>query len=79
VSDIHLDRLDKFVETVQDKTLITHARSGAARFLGYEITVQHSRDRPQVNGVTRLRVPQAVCRGQMAPTLRTANPSAGPS
>ncbi len=23
----------------QDKTLITHARTGAARFLGYEITV----------------------------------------
>jgi group II intron reverse transcriptase/maturase len=28
-----------------DKTLITHARTGAARFLGYEITVQHCNTR----------------------------------
>ena len=27
----------------QEKTLITHASTGAARFLGYEITIQHSR------------------------------------
>ena len=42
----------------QDKTLITHARTGAARFLGYEITVQHNdrkitRGRRSVNGVDR--------------------------
>ena len=29
------------LELNQSKTLITHARTGAARFLGYEITVQH--------------------------------------
>ena len=34
-------RDDLKLELSQDKTLITHARTGAARFLGYEITVQH--------------------------------------
>src|SRR2546429_5941103 len=29
------------LELNQSKTLITHARTRAARFLGYEITVQH--------------------------------------
>ena len=39
------------LELNQQKTLITHARSQHARFLGYDITVQHSSDedhrRPQ--------------------------------
>ena len=30
------------LELNEDKTLITHARTGAACFLGYEITVQHA-------------------------------------
>src|SRR6266568_6736819 len=30
------------LELSQSKTLITHARTGAARFLGYEITVEHA-------------------------------------
>ena len=41
------------LELNQQKTLITHARSQRARFLGYDITVQHcdtkltdGRDRP---------------------------------
>src|SRR4249920_2246442 len=33
------------LELNQQKTLITHARSQHARFLGYDITVQHSRDK----------------------------------
>ncbi len=34
---------DKLIlELSQEKTLITHARTGAARFLGYEITTQHN-------------------------------------
>ena len=36
-------RDDLKLELSPDKTLITHARTGAARFLGYEITVQHNR------------------------------------
>src|SRR6266700_4156533 len=43
------------LELSAEKTLITHARTRAARFLGYEITVQHSdskttRGRRSVNG-----------------------------
>ena len=67
-------RDDLKLELSQEKTLITHARSGAARFLSYEITVQHSRDRPQVNGVIRLRVPAAVIKAKCAPYLAHGQP-----
>jgi len=78
------DRLARFLredlklELNQDKTLITHARTGAARFLGYEITVQHSRDRRQVNGVIGLRVPRAVITAKCAPYLRLGKPGHQP-
>ena len=36
---------DLKLELNEDKTLITHARTQAASFLGYQITVQHSRNR----------------------------------
>lgn len=53
------------LEMSADKTLITHARTGAARFLGYEITVQqdqhqHTRGRRAINGTIQLRVPESV-------------------
>ena len=67
-------RDDLKLELNQDKTLITHARTGAAIFLGYEITVQHSLDRPHVNGVVRLCVPQAVVKAKCAPYLRHGKP-----
>jgi group II intron reverse transcriptase/maturase len=51
---------DLKLELNQDKTLITHARSRAASFLGYEITTQHSRSRRTVNGAVGLRVPRTV-------------------
>jgi group II intron reverse transcriptase/maturase len=72
-------RDDLKLELNQDKTLITHARTRAASFLGYEVTVQHSRDRPTVNGVVRLRVPQTVIKAKCAPTSRTVNPRDAPS
>lgn len=61
-------RDDLKLELSQDKTLITHARTGAARFLGYEITVQHANRKISrggrithglraTNGKIRLRVP----------------------
>ena|SRR6266568_564858 len=48
------------LELSQSKTLITHARTGAARFLGYEITVQHADHkvtgkRRSINGAVGLR------------------------
>ena len=67
-------RDDLKLELTQEKTLITHARTGAARFLGYEITVQHSRDRRTVNGVIGLRVPTAVIKAKCAPYLKRGKP-----
>jgi len=53
------------------KTFITHARSQRARFLGYDITVQHSgtkitRGRRSANGKIALRVPPDVVKAQCA-------------
>jgi group II intron reverse transcriptase/maturase len=57
------------LELSQDKTLVTHAASSAARFLGYEITAQHRDDRlthgrRSVNGIVDLRVPMDVVEQQ---------------
>ena len=54
------------------KTLITHARTQRARFLGYHVTVQHSstkltRGRRTVNGTIALRVPPDVVTAKCAP------------
>jgi hypothetical protein len=67
-------RDDLKLELSQEKTLITHARTQAASFLGYEITVQHSHDRPMVNGVVRLRVPQTVIKATCAPYFMHGKP-----
>lgn len=63
------------LELSPDKTLITHARTDAARFLGYEITVQHSTSKPAVNGVVRLRVPIPVIRAKCAQYLTRGKPA----
>jgi len=60
------------LELSQDKTLITHARTGAARFLGYEITVHHNQHkltagRRSANGGIGLRVPRSVIKAKCAP------------
>ena len=59
------------LELNQQKTLITHARSQRARFLGYDITVQHcdtkiTNGRRSANGKIALRVPPDVIRAQCA-------------
>jgi group II intron reverse transcriptase/maturase len=59
------------LELNQDKTLITHARTQRARFLGYDITVWHcdtklTRGRRAANGKIALRVPPDVVRAQCA-------------
>ena len=56
----------------EDKTLITHARTGAATFLGYEITVQHSdheitRAAERSTASIGLRVPTSGDQGQVRP------------
>jgi group II intron reverse transcriptase/maturase len=67
------------LELSKDKMLITHARTDAARFLGYEITVQHSdhklsHGRRAVNGLVRLRVPTTVIKAKSAPYLQRGKP-----
>src|ERR1700756_2508653 len=59
------------LELNQQKTLITHARSQPARFLGYHVRVQHcntklTRGQRTVNGNIALRVPPDVIRAQCA-------------
>jgi group II intron reverse transcriptase/maturase len=72
-------RDDLKLELSQDKTLITHARTGAAKFLGYEITVLHNdrkvaAGRRTVNGTVSLRVPTAVIKAKSAPYLTRGKP-----
>ena len=59
------------LELSESKTLITHATSQAAHFLGYEIRAQHSdtkitRGRRAVNGAIGLFVPKTVIRQRCA-------------
>ena len=64
--------------------MITHARTLATRFLGYEITVQH-KDKAITNGqrssnaTIRLRVPIEAIKVKCAPYISVENPRAGPT
>ena len=62
------------LELNEDKTLITHARTGAASFLSYEITVQHSKTRPHINGSIGLRVPRTVIKAKCARYFQHGKP-----
>jgi hypothetical protein len=73
-------RQDLKLELSHEKTLITHARSDAARFLGYEITVQHDNtvmttQRRSINGGIRLRVPRTVIQAKCALDMRRGEPA----
>jgi group II intron reverse transcriptase/maturase len=71
-------REDLKLELSAGKTLITHGRTQAARFLGYDITVQYSPCRPSVNGVIGLRVPRTVITAKLAPYLKHGKPGHRP-
>jgi len=47
------------LEMSEEKTLVTHARTDRAQFLGYEVGTMHSSSMPSVNGGIELRVPEA--------------------
>jgi group II intron reverse transcriptase/maturase len=79
-------RDDLKLELNQRKTLITHGRTQSARFLGYEITVQHAdakitrssrinRGRRTINGKIKLCVPKDVIKAKCAPFLRRGKPA----
>jgi Type II intron maturase len=71
------------LELSEEKTLITHARTDAARFLGYEITVAHddrklTAGRRSVNGGVQLRVPADVIKAKCARYMRGGKPTHRP-
>jgi group II intron reverse transcriptase/maturase len=80
-------RDDLRLELSPDKTLITHARTQRARFLGYEIAVASSatrtrrpsksdgRNRRSLNGTVVLHVPAAVVKAKSAPYLTRGKPA----
>jgi len=68
------------LELSEQKTLITHARTEAARFLGYEITTQHAdhvitRGRRAANGAIGLRVPRDVIKTKRARYMQRGKPA----
>lgn len=79
------DRLARFLrdelglELSTEKTLITHARTRAARFLGYDIITQTgapvSKGRRATSGVVGLRVPKDVIKSKAAPYLKRGQPA----
>jgi group II intron reverse transcriptase/maturase len=68
------------LELSESKTLITHARTQAACFLGYELHVIHedthrdSKGRRSINGQVGLRVPLHVIEEKRTPYLRGTTP-----
>ncbi len=80
-------REDLKLELSPDKTLITHARTQRARFLGYEISVASSdrrtrrpsgtdrRNRRSLNGTVVLHAPAAVVKAKSAPYLSRGKPA----
>jgi group II intron reverse transcriptase/maturase len=70
------------LELSEHKTLITHGRTEAVRFLGYEIVVHRNdakRDRNghrSINGQIGLKVPMDVIRAKRRPYMRRGKPAA---
>jgi group II intron reverse transcriptase/maturase len=76
-------RDDLKLELSETKTLITHARTDAARFLGYEITTQHTDQkltagRRATNGGIWLRVPQEVIKAKCSRYMQRGIPAEQP-
>ncbi len=73
-------REDLKLELSQEKTLITHARSHPARFLGYDISAHHDdskgrRGRRWTGGFIQLGIPRAVIKAKSAPYRRRGKPA----
>jgi group II intron reverse transcriptase/maturase len=72
------------LELSDEKTLITHAQTSAAHFLGYDLVAQHADDKldhrgqRQVNGMIGLRVPEAVIAKKCSLYMRKGKPAQRP-
>lgn len=76
-------RDDLALELSEEKTLITHGRTQAAAFLGYEIVTMHNdrkvtRGTRSINGIIRLRVPKATIKAKCAPYMKRGKPERRP-
>ena len=73
------------LELAEAKTLITHARHTAARFLGYEVVALHAdgkhdhRGQRIINGLIRLKVPNDVIVEQCRRYMRVERPYTDPN
>jgi group II intron reverse transcriptase/maturase len=73
-------RSELILELNQEKTLITHARTDTARFLGYEIHTLHADDKHDhrgqrcINGSIGLRVPAQVINAKCAEYMKRGKP-----
>ncbi|MEU8695016.1 reverse transcriptase domain-containing protein [Streptomyces sp. NPDC048665] len=83
------ERLADFLQTTlklelsREKTLVTHARTEAAKFLGYEINVRYgnskiTRGRRAVNGTIGLHVPRSVVSAKCTPYMLRGKPAYRP-
>ncbi|MFD7598602.1 reverse transcriptase domain-containing protein [Kitasatospora sp. NPDC059812] len=83
-------RDDLKLELSREKTLVTHARTSAARFLGYEINVSRDdrrserkkgkrRQRRSTNGTVQLHVPKDVIKAHCAPYMARGKPARLPA
>lgn len=59
----------------EEKTLITHATSTPARFLGYQVLNQQANHKRRVNGKISLRVPYDVVQKKCAAYMRAGKPT----
>ena len=67
------------LELSENKTLITHARSETAKFLGYEVTVLHNdqvhtKGHRSINGAIGLKVPLTVIRAKCSTYMQGSKP-----
>ncbi len=68
------------LELSDEKTLVTHARDEAAKFLGYEIHILHADDKHDhrgqrcINGSVGLRVPKSVIKDRCVKYMRKGKP-----
>lgn len=67
------------LELSEEKTLITHAVSEKAHFLGYEVHIhhansKHTKNRRSINGSVGLNIPSNVIRAQCARYMRRGKP-----
>ena len=73
-------REDLALDLSEHKTLITHGRTGAARFLGYDVVVLHADDKHDhrghrsINGAIGLKVPLDVIATKCRPYMHHGRP-----